>query len=293
LTEALLEVVWAMRAYRHIRLKLFLRPDQIEDDALRFVELPKLRTGALRLTWKTEDLYGLLYTRLALTPETECLDAFKILLQDKNINLPDKDAILTRRWSLVSDRDQQKVVMDALAGRYMGQGNYDYKKGSTYNWPITHLGDAFFEVTPRSFLGLMTAAAQHGGASENRVITPDGIRHGLRAASKTRVDQLHQKFPWIKGVLKPLSGLLLPQTEDKVIDVWKEAKTVEQLVCDAKQQNYLPPFSSTTSNSEHDLCVALERIGVMSRRNDDRIDMPDLFRVAAKLLKKGNITPSS
>ena len=35
------------------------------------------------------------------------------------------------------------------------------------------------------------------------------------------------------------------------------------------------------------LHTALSRIGVMLRRKDDRIDMPDLFRVAAKLLEKG------
>lgn len=293
LTEALLEVVWAMRAYRNIRLKLFLRPDQIEDDALRFVELPKLRTGALRLKWEIEDLYGLLFARLALTQDDMCRKAFITLLQSNNINPPDRDAILTRRWSLVTSKDDQKVIMDALAGPFMGQGSYAFKKGSTYNWPITHLADAFSEVTPRSFLGLMIAAAQYGISPDNRVITPDGIRHGLRAASKTRVDQLQQEFPWIKGVLAPLSGLLLPQTEDKVVDVWKNADTINQLIKDAESQNYLPPFPSKSTNSESDLCVALERIGVMSRRNDDRIDMPDLFRVAAKLLKKGSITPTS
>lgn len=43
--------------------------------------------------------------------------------------------------------------------------------------------------------------------------------------------------------------------------------------------------------SEQDLVVALEKIFVMSRRGDDRLDMPDLFRVAAKLLKKGAPAP--
>ncbi|MEO5725494.1 MAG: hypothetical protein ABI134_10350, partial [Byssovorax sp.] len=71
LTQALLEVVWAMRAYRSLRMKLFLRPDQIEDDELHFVELPKLRTGAVRLAWSGTDLYGLLFARLSLGAEKE------------------------------------------------------------------------------------------------------------------------------------------------------------------------------------------------------------------------------
>jgi hypothetical protein len=70
-TQALLEVVWSTRAWRAVRPKLFLRPDQLEDEELRFVELPKQRAGAVRLTWNGIDLYGLLFARLALGREAE------------------------------------------------------------------------------------------------------------------------------------------------------------------------------------------------------------------------------
>jgi hypothetical protein len=53
----------------------------------------------------------------------------------------------------------------------------------------------------------------------------------------------------------------------------------------------LPPFEPGRQPHELDLYTALERIGVMLRRRDERIDMPDLFRVAAKLLKKGGTAP--
>jgi hypothetical protein len=69
----------------------------------------------------------------------------------------------------------------------MGKGTCGYKKGNTYNWPIAHLADAYDEVTPRSFLGMMTAAAAYGVPPDDRAITAEGIRHGLRAASKIRV----------------------------------------------------------------------------------------------------------
>jgi hypothetical protein len=296
LTEALLEVVWAMRAFRSIRPKLFLRPDQIEDDALRFVELSKLKNGALRLEWSSTDLYGLFFSRLAMTTDHEARTAFDKLLAYLDLRSGDdvatRDAILTRRWSLVRDTKDQERLMALVAGPFMGQGTYAYKKGSTYKWPITHLADAFAEVTPRSFLGMMIAAAKHGAAPEDRVITAEGIRHGLRAASKTRVDQLHHEFPWIKGVLAPLAGLLLPQDEDKVFEVWRRAKTIDRLLAEAEERRYLPPFPDGGRGGPRELFEALERIGVMSRRQDDRIDMPDLFRVAARLLKKGSIAPA-
>jgi hypothetical protein len=291
LTEALLEVVWAMRAYRAIRLKLFLRPDQIDDDGLRFVELPKLRAGAVRLEWLGTDLYGLLFSRLALARGDRSNDAFCRILDEKGIPRPDRTSVLARRWSLVHSPDQQREVMGVLAGLYMAGGAFGFKKGNTYLWPLAHLADAFNEVTPRSFLGLVIAAAKYGPAPADRVITADGIRHGLRNASRTRVDQLHQEFPWIKAVLAPLAGLLLPQSDDQVFEAWKRAKTVAGVQADASRFGYLPPFQPVSKSDEPLLFQALERIGVMFRRSDGRIDMPDLFRVAAKLLKKGGTAP--
>jgi hypothetical protein len=290
LTQALLEVVWAMRAYRAVRMKLFLRPDQIEDDALQFVELPKLRTGSVRLTWSGTDLYGLLFARLSLG---EAQVPFERLLSSLSLRAGSRDEILERQWSLGQEAVHQQKLMTALAGPYMADGEHGYKKGKTYDWPLKHLGDAFDEVTPRSFLGLMIAAARYGAAPMDRVITPGGIQHGLRAASKTRVDQLHQEFLWIKGVLAPLAGLLLPQEEPQVFAVWRRASTLKAAIADAKKEGYLPPVHPGQGGAvdERGLYASLEKIGVMLRRKDGRIDMPDLFRVAAKLLKKGGTAP--
>ncbi len=293
LTDALLEVVWALRAYSFIRPKLFLRPDQMEDDSLRFVELPKLRTGAVKLRWTKTDLYGLLFSRLSLTSDLDAKNAFSELLQDVGLKPDDRSAILSRRWSLVSNATDQKKTMAVIAGPYMGQGRSAYKKGNTYDWPFTHLSDAFSEVTPRSFLGMMIAAAKHDSPPETQVLSAEGIRHGLREASKTRVDQLHLEFPWIKGVLAPLAGILLPLDEHEIFKAWKEARTLDLLFEDAEKHHYIPPFPSEEHRDEIQLFLALERIGVMFKRKDGRLDMPDLFRVAAKLLKKGALTPIS
>ena len=293
LTETLMEVVWGLRAYRRLKPKLFLRPDQIDDDALRFVELPKLRTGAVRLSWTKADLYGLLYARMFLTNSSQSKKSFEDAIRGLSISVPDHSAVLSRGWTLTYDVAQQSSVMTMLAGPYMADGVNGHKKGRTYDWPFKHLADAFDEVTPRSFLGLMIAAAGYGAVPSDKAITPEGIRHGLRAASKTRVDQLHQDFPWIKGVLAPLAGLLLPQSDKEVFRAWRATHTVKLLIADAKQNRYLPPFdASPVINDERPLLIALMRIGVMFVRKDGRVDMPDLFRVAAKLLKKGGTTPS-
>jgi len=290
LTEALLDVVWSLRAYRCIKSKLFLRPDQIDDDALRFVELPKLRTGAVKLSWSGADLYGMLFSRLALNDNEQERLAFSEVLRYLQISVPSgQTELLSRTWPLSHDVELQAATMDIVAGPYMADGPYGFKKGKTYSWPLGHLADAFDEVTPRSFLGLMVAAAKVGALPTNRAISSEGIRQGLRAASRTRVDQLHQEFPWIKGVLAPLAGLLLPQVPQVVFRAWKTAKTVSRVQEDASEHNYLAPFPG--KGTEEDLLVAMKRIGVMYSRRDDRIDMPDLYRVAANLLKKGGTAP--
>lgn len=291
LTEALLDVVWQTRGYERICPKLFLRPDQINDNSLRFVELPKLRAGAIKLVWDATDLYGLFFARLALTEDPEASTAFSSMLKELGLNTPSREDVLERRWRPSFSEEQQRTLMERVAGPFMAAGTYGYKKGKTYDWPLAHLADAFKEVTPRSFLGLMIGAASMAHQSLHTVISPEGIRHGLRAASQTRVDQLHQEFPWIKGVLAPLDGLLLPQPTKAVIAVWRAASTLKLLKADAQEHGYLSPIRADSSVPEEALLNAMEEIGVMFRRRDGRIDMPDLYRVAARLLKKGGTAP--
>src|SRR5208282_3041029 len=59
LTKGLLEVTYAMRSYRSLRMKLFLRPEQLDDPAVGFTDLSKLKAGKIDLSWDDVDLYGL------------------------------------------------------------------------------------------------------------------------------------------------------------------------------------------------------------------------------------------
>ncbi len=90
-------------------------------------------------------------------------------------------------------------------------------------------------------------------------------------------------------MLAPLAGVLLPQGEDRVFEIWRRAQTVDKVTAAARRYGYLPPGDDSTD--ERTLFATLEAIGVMQRRKDGRLDMPDLFRVAAKLLKRGATAP--
>lgn len=291
LTDSLFEVIWSLRARRCIRAKVFIRPEQLNDETLRFVELPKLRSGRVELEWSQLELYGLLYSRLAETEDSVSRSAFREVAAQIGAPIPANLSRNRRSWLLISDGEKQKTAMQLLAGPYMGRG---FKKGGTYDWPYKHLADAKGKVTPRSFLKLFVEAAKFGQSLPEYVISPEGIRHGLREASKVRVDQLVIEYQWVKRALAPLAGLTVPCAPDAIYDRWKESDTVRVIINAAsdKISGFLPPFPPRTKGDQLVmLASAMERLGLLSYRADGRVDIPDLFRVAAAMLKRGGTTP--
>lgn len=290
LTDALLQVAWGVRGYKSIRSKLFLRPDQMQDLGLRFIELPKLISGATTLNWTATNLYGMFFSRLAASPATGARQALIKILENCSLPLPPEELTGLRRWRLSYSRKAQTQAFEQIAGLHMGRGS---KRGRTYDWPINHLADGHGVVTPRSFLVLMQSAATMQPVSENQAITAEGIRNGLRDASKVRLEQLATEYRWIKRVLLPLARLQVPCPESLIIQRWRENETIQAVLRGAKDRQFLPPIDETTGDqADHKLVVRLLRMGVLSLRSDGRYDMPDLFRVAARLLKKGGVAPT-
>ena len=294
LVDALFEAIWTLRARRSIRAKVFIRPEQLNDESLRFVELPKLRSGRVELEWRQIDLYGLLFWQLASLPELpNAVDSFRRLVEDAGIVTPPDLSQRRRNWPLLSAPDAQKKVMNLFAGLYMGKTN---KKGGTYDWPYKHLGDGLGKVTPRSFIKLFVEASKFGQAPPGQVISKEGIRHGLREASKVRVDQLGVEYGWVKRALAPLAGVIVPCELQSIFDRWVESNTIKTILDAARDpvNGFLPPFPvPAKKGSELELLAdAMQRIGLLSVRDDRRVDIPDLFRVAALMLKKGGIPPT-
>lgn len=294
LTDSLFRVVWSLRICRSLKTKVFIRPEQLNDEMLEFVEMPKLRSARVQLEWSVTDLYGLLYWRMSEFTGDAKKQFAKLLGEVAPRHGPDR--IKKRRsWRLLFDRSLQEEVMVTLAGRYMGNG---HKKGRVYEWPYKHLADARGEVTPRSFIKLFTEAAKVSEPESGLIVQPEGMRHGLREASKVRVDQLVVEYRWVKRALAPLAGLRVPCETERVYERWDRSRTVDVIMAAAVDpvSGFMPPFpprprSARGGNKNDHLLHAMERIGVVSFRADNRLDIPDLFRVAANMLKKGGVTP--
>ncbi len=294
LIDALMRSVWELRGFSAIRAKLFMRPDQLSELTLRFVELPKLRSGAARLGWSQADLYGLMFARLAF--DEEAGEGFRRFVVARGLDKPPHNQAGLRAWKLSNNENRQQQLFEAMAGSFMGKGP---RKGKTFDWPYNHLADGLGDVTPRSFLILMQNAAVRSEARDagGLILLPQTIRDGLREASKVRIEQLNTEYPWIKRVLQPLAGLRVPAEPQVFFDAWAANATVEAAVKIARRENALPPvpirsaMKSDLSDLESHLAERLIKMGVLTSRPDGRYDMPDLFRIGAALLKKGGVTP--
>jgi hypothetical protein len=231
----------------------------------------------------------MLFARLGTVQGSDVQRSFSKLLESESVTSVPKTLKRLRNWPLTHDRQVQARVFTRLAGAYMGRSN---KKGRTYDWPVNHLADGHGEVTPRSFLTLMISAARFQQPPSDQALTAEGIRHGLREASRARVNQLELEFPWIKRVLAPLSRLQVPCTASVIRDRWEETETIQAIMSRAQRDEFLPPFDPKAEGSRDERLIGtLVRIGILTVRVDGRFDMPDLFRVAARLLKKGGVAP--
>jgi hypothetical protein len=281
LSEGMLRFALDVRGFRAIRAKIFMRTDQANDDSLfRFADASKIRADSVKLIWQRAELFGLLYNQL-LTAE-----AAKSALLDIASRVGRGDLI----DRLLNEADFQEAVFYAIAGEYMGAGP---KRGRTYSWLYDHLADAFLETSPRSFLTALEKAADHRPIPIDTAIDHYGIRAGVQDASEIRVTQLKEDYDWIDSVLNALEELEVPCDPDVFKKRWRERGTVSEITRNSKISHKLLPLELERSKSdpEGSLLVALSNIGVVEFRTENRINMPDIFRVAARIKRRGGVRP--
>ena len=284
LTRGLLRLALDVRGFRNIRVKLFMRIDQAADDSLfSFQDASKLLTEQVNLVWERRDLYGMIYQRLWSSENADL--GFKKLLSSsliataREITMPD----------LLEQESLQSRVFYRIAGEFMGS---DARRGRTYSWLHGHLADAFEQASPRSFLTALRTAA-HSPAPSRTAIDSNGLKSGVQAASAVRVQQLKEDFDWIGSALRALQGLEVPCHPTAFIRRWKDRGTIAEIEAGLAQSEKLGPveFELAPADKGSALLDSLETIGVIERRGDFSINMPDLFRVEAGIKRRGGVKP--
>lgn len=295
LARGLMQIALEMRSTKRIRCKLFLRPDMLQDKAIiGFPDASKLLARRASLAWRKVDLYALLFQCLANAGTGGQL--FRDMCA-KALGLQWSRA--GDGWQLPptlrADEDLQEAAFVLLAGNAMGAGPSGYKRGKPYTWLVNHLQDGLDQVSPRSFAAALTKAVEQTPDDHSLALHFRAIQDGVKAASEIRVDEVTgEDYPWVDIVMKPLKGnVIVPCTQKEIERLWKQDGTVEALVtrlaATGPTSVKLPP--QNLELKESGLLLDLAALGLVKRMNDSRIQMPDVYRIAFGLGRKGGVKP--
>lgn len=295
LARGLMQIALEMRSTKRIRCKLFLRPDMLQDKAIiGFPDASKLLARRASLAWRKADLYALLFQCLANAGDGGqvfrdlCAEALGLewTKASEGWQLPSK---------LRADEDLQEAAFVLLAGNAMGAGPSGYKRGKPYTWLVNHLQDGLDQVSPRSFAAALIKAVEQTPDEYPLALHFRAIQDGVKAASAIRVDEVTgEDYPWVDIVMKPLKGnIIVPCTQKEIERLWKQDGTVEALVArlaaTGPKSVKLPP--QNLELKEPGLLIDLAALGLVKRMNDSRIQMPDVYRIAFGLGRKGGVKP--
>ncbi len=256
--------------YRFLRAKIFLRDDLLDAGELAFADASKLRARSVSIEWEVEHLYRVCVRHMAaLSP------ALAEWLRGG----------AGSQFSVTEDPDfgwmpgpmpegVQRTFAKRLAGEAMGTGT---NKGYTYRWIPNHLQDAQRRLVPRSFLNLIGFAAESAlkkpllrGA---RLLIPKDLLAGLAKTSHARSSEIKEEYGLVMRLenLRGLSVMLEPKV------------AIERLGRPVSEEQ-----QGLSTNGEAVL-EELIRLGVVSRRSDGRIDVPDIYRSGFGILRKGGV----
>ncbi len=288
LIRGLLRHALDMRSFRRLRAKVFLRLDQAQESCIAdFPDASKVLNSSVELSWPRDALYGMLWQYLGNGDRGEEL---RPLLGPDGWEATEVGNQLYFRSPAIDEETRRKLFHSVITGPWMGR---DRRRGFPYTWIPNHLGDADGNVSPRSFIEALRAAAANTAdryPDYRYALHYESVKRGVREASKIRIRELGEDYPWVELLLRPLSGTVVPCAFDVIKQIWQTTDATDG-VSDRMEGSgaELPPrgLGRRGARRREDL----EAIGVFRRLRDGRVDIPDVFRVGYGLGRKGGVRP--
>ena len=289
--RGLLQATLELRSYRWLRAKVFLRSDQMDEGEIAdFPDASKVLSAAVELSWPRHELYGLLWHNLA---NGESGDVFRRLLEgdEWTSTIVDGRKLYAVPRHLIADESRQREKFEAIAGPTMGR---DPRHGSPYTWIPIRLADTQGRTSPHSFLAALRKAA--GDTAEQQpeyryALHYESVRRGVQEASKMRIRELEEDYPWVNRALDSLKGMDVPCAFDEIASTWRRERVLERLAEDAgRDESKLPPRH--LDHGADGVRRDLESLGIFHQMRDGRINIPDVFRVGYGLGRRGGVAPA-
>lgn len=281
LSRALLRLAIGLQSFKSVRAKIFMRVDMFSDrEIFRFQDSSKLRNDHVSLIWQPEELYGLVLFEIlrneggrealmTLAKQTDASGALPINGEDSRIHV-----------------DEQRRLVHALAGEFMGSNK---KRGLVYTWVPLHLSDAANRCSPRTFLTAWKEAAKRVPAPADRAIDHLGLLDGVRSASQGRLNELFEDYEWIRPSLEALKRQFVPMSRDHLFEIWKDKGVMQAIESSNHGEVFKTPASMTDNPGPEALLEAMKAVAVMDERGNGKINVPDIYRVEAGILRRGGV----
>ena len=288
LLAALLKVLLDLSATRSLRGKAFIRPDMLSHPSVRsFPDAAKLAARASKLEWGATDLYHLLWQRLANAPQGAEFRRVSAEITGVGWRPANESQVFEPPAALAGDEAIQAALFHRIAGQWMGS---DRRRGDTYTWLPKHLADANGQASPRSFLIALRRAIDDTLSRYHEAPTAlhiNAIRVGVQAASTNRRQEITEEIRWIDTAMAPLEGLTVP-CEIAVLETkWRESGMLDRLrALEGRGPQRLDEGFAG-------LRMELNELGILEEITEQRVNLPDIFRVAFRLKRKGGVKPLS
>ena len=266
---------------RHLRAKIFIREDMFESAGSDFPDASKLTNNKVDLRWDPESLYSLLFHQMSGADTPLAADFSK-----------------HAKWKSgkAGSRAELERTLGLIASEHMGT---NHRKGLTYTWIPNHLADGRGQVSPRSFLSALNEASMQSRASHSshsKALHWDAIRNGVQKASSIRVLEVGEDTPWVTSALQPLRGQQVPIESDHVLALWEDAELNVTLDVQRDATIELPEndeaqsfATGPTTTKYADLIENLKDFGMFTTRADGRLDLPDVYRIAFGVGRRGGV----
>ena len=289
--RGLLQTTLELRSYRWLRAKVFLRSDQIEESRVAdFPDASKVLAAAVELNWPRHELYGLLWHYLVNSENGELFRG--LLAEDRwTPTIINGQKLYAVPRQLVSNESRQRETFGTIAGPFMGR---ERRRGVPYTWIPNHLEDTNGRASPRSFLAALRTAAVDTANRQPEygyALHYESIKRGVREASGIRIRELQEDYPWVHMVLESLKGMVVPCTFDAIAEQWRRDCILERLASDVGQ-DALKLAPHHMGRGADGVREDLESLGVFMRMRDERINIPDVFRVGYGLGRRGGVKPA-
>jgi hypothetical protein len=262
-----------------------------DDNVFEFPDSSKIKANKVKLEWTSKDLFGLLWQYLG-----NCKEGGNIFREACEKEFAQKWQKYDTVWiipnTMRTNEDLQREIFHQLAGPWMGTSA---NQGAPYTWLPNHLGDGYAQTSPRSFLAALREASLDDYSQGHKyALHYQSIKKGVQRASRIRVNELKEDYPWLEILLVPLKRKIVPCDFAEIAELWKREKVLDKLKLQEKSSDNhsnmrLPP--SHLREGPEGVIQDLIDLGIFQSMGYGRLNMPDVYRVGYGLGRKGGIKP--